>query len=134
MDHLTLIFTYIIPITNLLHFRRLAQFSRRVLRVSTIQPQRNRNRCRNRIRPLHVAALHDRILILVTTILLTHGLAKMATNTKIYGACYSNVPVYEYNVGPGSHIMRRRAGKSCYAVATAIYLLFEASADNVVVC
>jgi transcription factor MBP1 len=34
----------------------------------------------------------------------------MASNTKIYSACYSNVPVYEYNVGPGVHIMRRRAG------------------------
>jgi hypothetical protein len=34
----------------------------------------------------------------------------MALNNKIYSACYSNVPVYEYNVGPGVHIMRRRAG------------------------
>ncbi|KIW00187.1 hypothetical protein, variant [Verruconis gallopava] len=32
-----------------------------------------------------------------------------SANSKIYGACYSNVPVYEYNVGPGVHIMRRRA-------------------------
>lgn len=35
----------------------------------------------------------------------------MALNNKIYSACYSNVPVYEYNVGPGVHIMRRRAGE-----------------------
>ncbi|TID18399.1 apses-domain-containing protein [Venturia nashicola] len=33
----------------------------------------------------------------------------MALDNKIYSACYSNVPVYEYNVGPGAHIMRRRA-------------------------
>jgi len=33
----------------------------------------------------------------------------MAQNSKIYSATYSNVPVYEYNVSPGNHVMRRRA-------------------------
>jgi KilA-N domain len=34
----------------------------------------------------------------------------MAAHTaKIYSATYSNVPVYEYNVSPGNHVMRRRA-------------------------
>ncbi|KAF2397640.1 apses-domain-containing protein [Trichodelitschia bisporula] len=33
----------------------------------------------------------------------------MAANNRIYQACYSNVPVYEYNAGPGVQIMRRRA-------------------------
>jgi transcription factor MBP1 len=33
----------------------------------------------------------------------------MAQNPKIYSATYSNVPVYEYNVSPGNHVMRRRA-------------------------
>jgi hypothetical protein len=36
----------------------------------------------------------------------------MAQPMKIYSACYSNVPVYEFNVAPGVHIMRRRAGMS----------------------
>jgi hypothetical protein len=36
----------------------------------------------------------------------------MAQPMKIYSACYSNVPVYEFNVAPGVHIMRRRAGKT----------------------
>lgn len=33
----------------------------------------------------------------------------MAVNPKIYSATYSNVPVYEFNVSPGNHVMRRRA-------------------------
>jgi len=33
----------------------------------------------------------------------------MAANPKIYSATYSNVPVYEFNVSPGNHVMRRRA-------------------------
>jgi hypothetical protein len=42
----------------------------------------------------------------------SHRLSAMAQPNKIYSACYSNVPVYEFKVSPGVHIMRRRAGKN----------------------